>query len=100
MNYIEKNNTDESIRQKLGNKDVYESDMHKIYNLIMGQTNKQLQEKAQLDAIFQAIKTHRDLIGYLLILKRICFSNQSEQHPICSLCLSTRRLHNTMQYAN
>ena len=46
MTYLEKKNIDEAIRQKLKKKDVYESDMHKIYNLIMGQTNEQLQEKA------------------------------------------------------
>ena len=30
MTYLEKNNIDEAIRQNLGRKDVYESDMHKI----------------------------------------------------------------------
>ena len=58
--------------------------MHKIYNLIVGQTNEQLQEKAASDATFQAVKTDQDPIGYLMIPKRICFSNQSEQHPIRS----------------
>ena len=43
MTYLEKKNIDESIHQKLRKKDVYESDMHKIYNLIVGQTNEQLQ---------------------------------------------------------
>ena len=74
--------------------------MHKIYNIIIGQTNEQLQEKAESDATFQAVKTYQDPIGYLMILKRICFSNKYEQHPILSLCLSTRRMYNTMQYAN
>ena len=74
--------------------------MHKIYNLIVGQTNKQLQEKAASDAPFQAVKTDQYLIGYLMILKSIWFSNQSEQHPIHSLCLSTRCLYKTMEYAN
>ena len=46
MTYLENNNIDEAIRQKLRKKDVYESDMHNIYNLIVGQTNEQLQEKA------------------------------------------------------
>ena len=35
-----------------------------------------------------------------MILKSICFSSQSNQHPICSFCLAARRLYNTMQYAN
>ena len=35
-----------------------------------------------------------------MILKRLWFSNQSEQHLICSLWLDTRSLYNTMQYAN
>ena len=100
MTYLKKKNIDEAIRQRLRKKDVYESDMHKIYNLIVGQTNEQLQEKAASDATSQVVKTDRDPIGYLMILKRICFSNKSEQHPIRSLCLSTRRLYNNMQYAN
>ena len=74
--------------------------MNKTYNIIVGQTNKQLQYKAAPDATFQAVNTEQDPIGYLMILKRICFSNQSEQQPIRSLCLSTRLLYNTMQYAN
>ena len=71
MTYLEKNNIDEPIHQKLRKKDVYESDMQKIYNLIVGQTNEQLQEKAASDATFQAVKTDQDPIGYLMILKRI-----------------------------
>ena len=77
MTYLKKNNMDEAIRQKLRKKDVYESDLHKIYNLILGQKKEQLQEKAALDATFQAVKTDRDPIGYLMIPKKICFSNQS-----------------------
>ena len=100
MTYLKKKNIDEVIRQNLRNKDIYKSDMHKIYNLIMGQTNEQLQEKAASDATFQAVKTDRDPIGYLMILKKICFSNQLEQHLIGSLCLSMRRLYNNMQYAS
>ena len=74
--------------------------MQKIYNIILGQTNEQLQDKAASDTTLQAVKTDRDPIVYLMILKSICFSNQSEQHSILSLCLSTRRLYNTMQCAN
>ena len=62
--------------------------------------NEQLQEKAAPDATFQAVKTDRYPIGYLIILKKICLSNQSKQHPIRSLCFSTWRLYNTMQYAS
>ena len=71
VTYLEKKNIDEAIRQKLRKKDVYKSDMHKIYTLIVGQTSEQLQEKAALDATFQAVKTDRDPIGYLMILKKI-----------------------------
>ena len=74
--------------------------MHKMYNLIVVQTSEQLQDKAASDATFLVVKTNRDPIGYLMILKNICFSNQSEQHPIYSLCPSTRRLYNTMHYAS
>ena len=73
MTYLEKKNIDEAILQKLRKKDVYKSDMHKIYNLIVGQTNEQLQEKAASDATFQTVKTERDPIGYLIILKKIYF---------------------------
>ena len=40
ITYLEKNNIDEAIRQKLRKKDSYESDMHKIYNIIVGQTKE------------------------------------------------------------
>ena len=39
MIYLKKNNIDEAILQKLRKKDVYKSDMYKIYNIIVGQTN-------------------------------------------------------------
>ena len=74
--------------------------MHKIYNLIEGQKNEQQQEKVESYATFQAVETERDPIGYLMILKRLWFSNQSKQHPIRSLCLATRCMYNNMQYAN
>ena len=74
--------------------------MHKIYNLTAVWTNEQLQEKAASDATFQEVNTDRDPIGYLIIVKRVYLSNQSKKHPIHSLCLSTRRLYNAMQYAN
>ena len=74
--------------------------MHKIYNLIVGQTNKQSQEKAALEVNFQAVKTYQYLIGYLMILKRLCLSNNYDQNPIRSLCLATRCMYNTMHYAN
>ena len=45
MTYLNKNNIDEFIKQKLRKKDVYESDMHKIYKLIVGQANEQHQLK-------------------------------------------------------
>ena len=39
MTYLEKNIIDEAILQRLRKKDVYESEMHKIYNIIVFQTN-------------------------------------------------------------
>ena len=53
ITYLKNKNIDEAISQKLRNKDVFESDMHMIYNIIVGHTNKQLQKKAELDATFQ-----------------------------------------------
>ena len=55
MTYLKKKNTDEAIRKNLRKKDFYKSDMHKIFNLIVVQTNEQLQEKAASDATFQAV---------------------------------------------
>ena len=69
--YLEKNNIDEAIRQNLRKKDLYKSDIHNIYNLIVGQMNEQLQEKAATDATFQAVNNDQDPIGYLMVLKRI-----------------------------
>ena len=63
MTYLKKINIDEAILQKLRNKDVYKSYMHTIYNIILGQTNEQLQEKAASDSTFQAVKTERYPIG-------------------------------------
>ena len=51
--YLNKKNINEAIRQNLRKKDVYESNMHKIYNIIVVQTNKQLQDQAASDATFQ-----------------------------------------------
>ena len=68
MTCPEKNNTDKSILQNISKKDVYKLDMHKIYNLVIGQTNEQSQEKAALDATFKAVNTDQYPIGYLMIL--------------------------------
>ena len=42
MNYLQKKNIIEAICKKLMNNDVYETDMHMIYNIIVVQTNKKL----------------------------------------------------------
>ena len=77
ITYPKNKNTNEAIRHKLRKKEVYETYMHNIYNIIVVQPNNQIQEKAASDATFQAVKTGRENIGYLKILKKLCFSNQS-----------------------
>ena len=57
MNYLEKKHINKAIRQKMRNKDVYKSDMQKIYNIIVDQMNEQLQEKAASCTAIQAFKT-------------------------------------------
>ena len=64
-------NIDKDILQKMRKNDVYANVMHNIYNLIVGHTNEQLQEKAASDATLQEVKTGRDPIWYLMILKKI-----------------------------
>ena len=46
--------------------------MHNIYNIILDHTNEQLQDKASLDATFQAVKLGRYSIGYLINLNNRC----------------------------
>ena len=45
MTYLEKKSIDEAICQNLRKKGNYQSNMYKIYNLIVGQTNEKLQGK-------------------------------------------------------
>ena len=73
MAYLKKNNTGKAIRHKPRKKYVYETDMQNIYNIIVVQTNEQLQEKAELEATFQTAKTGREPIGYLIILNKLWF---------------------------
>ena len=82
MNYLENKSTGKAIHQKLRKKDIYKTDMHNIYNLIVGQTNEQLQEKEASDATLHEIKTGKYPIGYPMILRKIYFSNKYEKHPI------------------
>ena len=72
--------------------------MHNISNIFLGQTNEQLQGKAALDATLQVVKIGQDPIRYLIIPKKLCFSNKSKKHPICSLCMTMRILYNKMLY--
>ena len=76
MTYRKSKYIEEAISQKIKKKDVYQTDTHKIYNLIVGQINKRLQEKAELDATWKEVKTGRDPIGYPMISKKLYFSNQ------------------------
>ena len=54
MIYLKNKNIDEAIHKKLRNKGVYKTDMHNIYNAIMGKKNYQLQENLASYDIFQA----------------------------------------------
>ena len=100
MTYPKNKNIDKAIRHKLRKKDVYETDMHKIYNCIVGKTDEKLQNKAESDTTLQAFNTGRYHIGYFIILKKLWFSKQYEQHPIRSLCMETRKLHNDIWHFN
>ena len=71
LNYLKKKNTDEAIHKKLRNKYVYETKIHKIYNIIVGQTSVKLQKKAALNATSQSVKAGQEPIGYLMILKKL-----------------------------
>ena len=55
---------------------------------------------AAFDATFQAVKIYQYPIVYLMISKTLWLSQKSEKQSIWSLCLDTRRLYNTIQYAN
>ena len=57
ITYLENKNIDEAIHQKLRKKYVYETDMHMIYNIIVGHTRNQLQEKVASDANFHVVNT-------------------------------------------
>ena len=74
--------------------------MQQIYNLIIGQTNKELKQTSVSDTNFQEVKISLNPIGYINILKRIivtwginqnCIfanvsmiqSNASSIHPNC-----------------
>ena len=63
MNYLENKNIDEVTRQKLRKKDVYENEMHKIYNILVYQKNDQLHDNSASEATFQVVKTGRYPIG-------------------------------------
>ena len=82
MTYHGKKNIYEAICQKLRNNFFYDTNMHKIYNLIVVQTNEQPQEKAESDTTLQAFNTVQYSISYLMILNNICFSKKYEQQPI------------------
>ena len=56
MNHIKNKNTDVAICQKRRKKDVYETYMYNIYNIIVGQTNKKIQEKSESGYTLQAVK--------------------------------------------
>ena len=53
MTYLENNNIDKAVCQKPRKKDAYKTNMHKIYNLMVGQINDKLKENAALDATLQ-----------------------------------------------
>ena len=82
MTYLWNKNIDKAIHQKPSKKDVHEIYMHNIYNLIVADTNKPLQDKAAPDTTFQAVKIDQDPIRHLIIFRNICFSKQSEQHSV------------------
>ena len=62
MTYLENNNIDEDIRQKLRKKDMYGTEMHNIYNIIMDNKNDKLKYKVASDSTFQLVKSDQDPI--------------------------------------
>ena len=62
-NYLKMNNIDKDIHKELRKKDVYETDRHNIYNLIVSPLKSQLQQKEASEATFQVVKLVRYPIG-------------------------------------
>ena len=77
MIYLKNKDIDETIHNKSKKEDVCETDTHKTYNIIVGQTNDKLQEEAASDATFQVVKSVQYPIGYVMILNQLWFLNQS-----------------------
>ena len=40
MTYLKNNNIDDAIHQKLRKRDKYDTNMYKMYNLVVGKTNE------------------------------------------------------------
>ena len=100
MTYLKNKNIEKAISVNLSNKYVYATNMHSIYNIIVGQTKNQPQEKLISYATFQVANTGQYPIRYLIILNKLWFSNPYEQHPIQCLWLTKRWLYNTIQHTN
>ena len=73
MTYLKMKNIDKAIRQKPSKKNVYKTERHNIYNLIVGHNNDQLKKKSAIEANLQAVNSGRDPIVYLMILRKLCF---------------------------
>ena len=58
-----KDNINDTICQKPRNKNLYETDMHKIYNIIVDQNNEQFQDNVASDATLMTVKIGWDPIG-------------------------------------
>ena len=52
MTYPKNKDIDETIHHKPKKEDVYETDTHKTYNIIVGQTKDKLQEETASDTTF------------------------------------------------
>ena len=78
-------------------KEHYESNKHRVFNIIMGQCTPSVRAKVESNADFTTYRDRSDVLELLNLIKNIAFKGESKRSPKVSSVMALRSLLNLKQ---
>jgi hypothetical protein len=97
LTYVQKTILSGPIKEYLYETKKFEQDMAKIYSTIHGQRTDAMVHKLTTDQDYKAVKDSSNPIGLLKLIKKICYSYQTEQFQVLSMIRAVKQVFSITQ---
>ena len=68
------------LKQYITDKTKYRDDMHKCFNIVMGQCSPAVEQNLEAEETFSNLKNKSDSIGLIKLLEKLCYSYKAHEY--------------------